>query len=165
MDKKYITIIGSREISDEERLNLETIAYKYAKAGYTLRSGGADGSDSVVNPFHDVEIIIPWDGFNGLHHDGQRIFSLNNLPDQEAALQRMLTIHPAPDKLTDGAKSLHTRNIYQVIGPLGKNGVKSELLIYCANEGKDGHPEGGTRTAVVYAKQLEIPVLNIRKTK
>ena len=57
---------------------------------------------------------------------------------------------------------MHTRNIYQVIGPLGINGVKSDIVVFCADEDRQGEPIGGTRTAVMYAKELCIPVFNIR---
>ena len=162
MLNKYATIIGSRDITDQEKELLEQISFNLIRKGYILRSGGDDGSDSVVNYFNNVEIIIPWDNFNGLYHDGKRIFSLKNLPDQIKAKERAMSIHPAPDRLSDGAKMLHTRNIYQVIGPQGAAGTKSNIVIYCADEGEDGHPKGGTRTAVVYAKQLEVPTHNIR---
>jgi len=159
---KYATIIGSRHITNQEKELLEQISFNLIRKGYVLRSGGADGSDSVVNYFNNVEIIIPWDNFNNLYHDGKRIFSLKKLPDQIKAKERAMSIHPAADRLSDGAKMLHTRNIYQVIGPQGAAGIKSDIVIYCADEGDDGHPKGGTRTAVVYAKQLGILTHNIR---
>ena len=56
----------------------------------------------------------------------------------------------------------HSRNIYQVIGPKGASGTKSDILIYCADDDLEGLAVGGTRTAVVFAKQLGIPVYNIR---
>lgn len=56
---KYITIVGSRTISNEEFVLLRELATKLSYRGYTLRSGGADGADSTINHLHDVEIIIP----------------------------------------------------------------------------------------------------------
>lgn len=75
-----------------------------------------------------------------------------------------MEIHPAPQKLTQGALKLHTRSIYQVIGFRGGNGVKSDAVIYCADDSNDLKqlPLGGTRTAVAYAKELGIPTYNIR---
>lgn len=73
-----------------------------------------------------------------------------------------MEIHPAPQKLTQGALKLHTRNIYQVIGFRGQKGVKSDAVIFCADNDSEGLPLGGTRTAVAYARQLGIPIYNIR---
>lgn len=160
--KKYITIIGSRDISNTEFFILQSLASSLHGMGYTLRSGGAEGSDSSINHLTNIEIYIPWNNFNGLAHNGKTVFELSRMPDQQLAKERMFKIHPEPKKLSQGAIKLHTRNIYQVIGYGGQNGVKSDAVIYCSEQGKDGNPLGGTRTAVVYAKQLKIPVFNIR---
>lgn len=162
MKNKYITIIGSRNISQQEYNALKLIATKLHDEGYILRSGGADGSDSSINHLANIEIYIPWNGFNGFTHNGKTVFELSHLPDIKLAEQKIRSIHPAASKLKMGAFKLHTRNIYQVIGYGGQNGVKSDAVIYCSEQGKDGNPLGGTRTAVVYAKQLKIPVFNIR---
>ena len=76
-----------------------------------------------------------------------------------------MEIHPAPHRLSQGAIRLHARNIYQVIGFRGQNGIKSEAVIYCADDDMEGNPKGGTRTAVVYAKQLNVPTFNIRNMR
>lgn len=159
---KYATIIGSREISKIEQKLLKEIARVLHDYGYTLRSGGADGADSIVNSFKNVEIFIPWNGFNNLYHDNKRIFQLNKLPDTELAKSKMLSLHPAPSKLSDGATLLHTRNIYQIIGVNGKDGIPSDIVFYAADQDESMNPVGGTRTAVVYAKQLNVPCVNIR---
>ena len=160
--QKYITIIGSRIITDEEYYTLKNLASTLHGMGYVLRSGGADGADSTISHLLNIEVYIPWNGFNNLYHNGKTVFELSKLPNQDLAKSRIMKIHPAPQKLTQGALKLHTRNIYQVIGFRGIDGVKSEMVIYCADEGNDFLPKGGTRTAIAYAKQLNIPVYNIR---
>jgi len=77
-------------------------------------------------------------------------------------MKKALEIHPASHLLNNVTTKLHTRNIYQVIGPRGKNGVKSDLVVYCSDVNKKEIPIGGTRTAVVYAQELGIPTYNIR---
>ena len=57
--EKYITIIGSRNITDAEFFTLQKMASSLHGMGYTLRSGGADGSDSSINHLANVEIYIP----------------------------------------------------------------------------------------------------------
>ncbi len=131
---EYITVIGSRKITPEEEMTLILFGRVFQQLGFTLRSGGAGGADNTVTHYHRVEIFIPWNGFNNLHHDGERIFSLDKLPDVPLAIKKMESIHPAADKLTQGARKLHTRNIYQVIGKNGANGQKSCLVLYCSDE-------------------------------
>lgn len=163
---EYITVIGSRDITPEEDVTLMFFNRAFQELGFCLRSGAADGADKTVTYFHNVEIYIPWNGFAKLYHDGQRVFSLDKLPDTIKAKQKMKKIHPAPDKLTQGAEKLHTRNIYQVIGKDGANGQKSCLVLYCANEDiVKNEPIGGTRTAVMFARELDIPTFNIRNAK
>lgn len=159
---KYITIIGSREITEEERNDLYNIAKSYHDKGYTLRSGGAEGSDSVINSFENVEIIIPKDNFNGLAHDGKRIFTLTRLKDIKVARKIAERIHPVFNSLTHGVKKLHTRNIYQITGSAGVNKENlSEKVYYIADE-INNEVKGGTRTAVELARSLGIETVNIR---
>jgi len=56
---KYVTIIGSRDITNEEFVLLRELATKLNYRGYILRSGGASGADSAINHLHNVEIIVP----------------------------------------------------------------------------------------------------------
>ena len=159
---KYATIVGSRHITSQEFVTLREIATKLSYRGYILRSGAADGADSTINHLCDVEIILPWNGFNRFKHDGKRIWALEFLPSKSLAEQRAKAIHPRPDLLTATTLKFHTRNMYQVIGPLGIAGIKSEILVYCSDEDATGEPIGGTRTAVMYARQLGIETFNIR---
>jgi len=162
MKEKYATVIGSRNITKEEYIVLRDVATKLAYEGYTLRSGGAEGADSTINHLCKVEIIIPWNGFNHFQHNGKRIFTLGLLPHVSLAEAKAKSIHPAPERLTQGALKLHTRNIYQIIGPYGNDGYKSDIVVFCADADENGIPVGGTRTGVVYAQQLDIPTFNIR---
>ena len=161
---KFATIIGSRTCTNEELETLRSIAEHLHREGYTLRSGGAVGADSVINTLEHVQIIIPWEGFNGLKHDGMRVFCLRNLKDRNIALKSVQQNHPAPHRLENGALKLHMRNIYQITGPEAVNREKlSELVVFCADEDHRGNVSGGTRTAVTLARRLHIPTYNIRK--
>ena len=159
---KYATVVGSRNISKEEFLLLRDIATKLCYEGYILRSGAADGADSTINHLCRTEIILPWSGFNGFLHDGKRVFALEFLPHNSLAIKKAKEIHPRPDLLNNMTLKFHARNIYQIVGPLGANGIKSDVVIYCSDDLTFEEPRGGTRTAVMYAKQLGIPVYNIR---
>jgi hypothetical protein len=161
--KKYITIIGSRNITELELDVLRQLADKFHAMGYILRSGGANGSDSAINHLENVQIIIPWNGYNGFWHDGCRIFTLDKLPDQALAAEIVRKIHPNPTSLSPGAFKLHARNAYQIAGVNGLNQNElSEAVFYCADTAADGLPRGGTRTAVLLAMKNGIKTYNIR---
>ncbi len=65
-------------------------------------------------------------------------------------------IHPNPSALTQGALKMHARNIAQVMGY--QLNTPSDFVI-CWTPG--GLEQGGTRTAIVFAKENNIPVYNL----
>ena len=77
-------------------------------------------------------------------------------------LQYAKELHPAWDRLSQGAKKLHQRNIHQVLGRDLENPKPSCFLLACANTDKNGDPLGGTRTAWMLAKKFNVPCFNIR---
>ena len=157
---KYVTIIGSRSITVQEENILKEIAQKYHNLGYILRSGGANGADSIVNEFENKEIYIPWNGFNNFEHNGESVFELSRIPGSLDAIRAARRVHPAPHKLTMASEKLHGRNYFQVFG---QNGIASELVLFVADE-VDGEVCGGTRTAVTLAREAGIETINLRKS-
>lgn len=150
---KFYTGIGSRETPKEVMYSYsgfhETANQLYL-FGWTLRSGGADGADSAfeLGAADRKEIYLPWKGFNG------NSSPLYNISDE--AYELAATIHPAWERLSGGAKNLHARNCYQILGLDLK--TPSEFVICWTKDGKD---IGGTRTAIVLARQNNIPVYNL----
>ena len=71
-------------------------------------------------------------------------------------LLRLFTLHGIS---VVGAKALHTRNVYQVLG-LDLN-TPSEFVVCYADVDKHNNVIGGTATAVNIAKEVGIPVYNI----
>lgn len=172
MTKYYYTGIGSRSIYPEEAEFLQGVAARLYQDGYTLRTGGASGADTA---FYEgatyvadwltlpspCQIFLPWRNFNGftgypLH---EYLCTPSDWPQWADANKIMRSIHPAPERLKDGPEALHTRNIPQILGP--KLDKPSKFVIYCADE-VNGEVKGGTRTAVVLARQHNIPTFNIR---
>lgn len=152
---RYFTGVGSREIPTEMFDIMSEISLKLCKKGYILRSGAAEGADSafergcnMVNG--EKEIYLPWRGFND---STSGFFYIS-----EEAMVLASQIHPAWHKLKQGAKKLHARNCYQVLGPNLRNPTPSEFVI-CWTKG--GLEVGGTRTAIVLAKNNNIPVYNL----
>ena len=173
MSDLFYTGVGSRDITDEEWDTITGIA-KWLATWFKLRSGKAAGADSAfeygvsLSKFPDnKEIYIPWPKFEGNEIAGEKI-SLDR-PDSvnyALTLQYAKEIHPAFDKLSQGAKKLHQRNVHQVLGRDVEHPVPSAFLLACADEDKNGDVKGGTRTAWMLAKKFGVPCLNIRgKTK
>ncbi len=65
---------------------------------------------------------------------------------------------PLEKTMSKGAKSLHTRNVFQVLGRDLE--TPSEFLVCYAPVDKDGIPKGGTRTAYLLAMDYHIPRFN-----
>jgi len=76
--------------------------------------------------------------------------------------------HPAWSSLTDGARKLHARNVYQVIGMEINNPHPSEFLICwtpdgCVSRETRSRETGGTGTAIAVAQTYGVPVLNLQR--
>lgn len=164
--------IGSRETPPEICAAMNSIGGGLAERGFMLRSGGADGADLAfeqVSPGvaasetdRPREIYVPWKGFNLPDHlksSDKRLFPGNG-PDQREITARAQEIakraHPAWDRCSNGARSLHTRNVHQVMGMKLDSPVR-----FVVAWTKDGGPTGGTGQAIRIANELNIPVLNI----
>lgn len=148
---------------------MRRIAYWMAKKGFTLRSGGAEGADTAFadgwgdawsetagmgGSIYKAEIYLPWEGFNDQYSSMEGRLILN-IPEAQTIASE---IHPAWDRLTTGAKALHTRNIYQVLGQ-DLNIPSTGVIFYAEPNGNS--VKGGTRTAVELAKKHDIPVYNL----
>lgn len=84
------------------------------------------------------------------------------LPNYNDAVEIASNIHPAWNRLGRGAKALHTRNVYQVLG-LDLNTTSKVLFCYAQpTKNKQGLAgvKGGTNTAVQLAMKNNIPIYN-----
>lgn len=152
---KVYTGIGSRETPPEVMTQMTAIAVLLRERRWTLRSGGADGADSAFAAGADphMDIYLPWVGFNG-HPRGAPYHSKYEKKWQAELIAK--DIHPAWHKCDYTARKLHTRNIFQVLGP--NLDAPSGFLICWTKDGKEA---GGTRTAIVLAARNNIPVFNL----
>ena len=170
MNRAYYTGIGSRSLDPALQETIEKISLFLYKKGFILRSGGADGSDTAFEkplvPFMKekqvAEIILPWNNFSGRWHDCKNYFTFGNFDKklQIKATKIAETIHPAWSMCSDGAKTLHSRNIFQLMGLDLKTPSK---FVVAWTEGAE--EKGGTRTCLVLAKQKKIPIYNIADSK
>lgn len=157
------TGVGSRKTPVEVLERMRGLGYALARAGYLLRSGGADGADRAFergarDGDGAAEIYVPWPGFND-HPSGIVRRSL-----EAEAIAR--SAHPAWDRLSPAAKKCHTRNVHQV---LGFDLRTPSLFVVCwTPDGCTGADTrtamtGGTATAIVVAEKYAVPVFNLRE--
>lgn len=161
---KHYTGVGSRETPREVMIMLTAAGYKLAEEGWTLRSGAADGADIAFEKGADAgecdkEIYIPWNGFNGRYKGERGVYVLEDLKNWRVAEAIAASVHPAWAHLKQGAKKLHTRNVYQVLGQ--DLDTPSRFLLCWAPVDKNNIPKGGTRTAWVLATKQQIPCYNL----
>ena len=171
---KYYTGVGSRETPEHILKFIEQIAYRLAGRGYTGRSGSAAGADSAfeqgfnhydtvngVSDYVSFEAYLPWKGFSDINEDTVHIVT-PELPNYTEAVEIASTIHPAWNRLGRGAKALHTRNVYQVLGLDLKTPSKVLFCYAQPTKNKRGLAgvKGGTNTAVQLAMKHNIPIYN-----
>lgn len=170
MSRKCYTGIGSRETPEQILKLMHKIATKLCGDGYKLRSGAAGGADSAFQAGLGMltedwernaamEIFIPWEGFSGYTSDMPGIHCIKGAMKAKAA-KIAESLHPAWERCSQGAKALHTRNIFQLLGPDLKSPSKF-VICYAQPAGTEGHVKGGTATAVRLALTHSIPVFNL----
>lgn len=149
---KYYTGVGSRDTPPVICALMTELAKYLEGLEYILRSGGAGGADTAFEKgAHTLkEIYLPWPGFNG---NKSPLYKITMRATKLAS-----AVHPAWDKCGYGARMLHTRNVYQVLG--FDIETPSDFLICWT---KDGTATGGTATAIRLAEQHGVIVYNLYK--
>ena len=149
--------VGSRDISIEEQKQLTEVAALLYSMGYTLQSGGAEGSDKAFEAgAKDKKAIFYADDKNG-HR--------NAATDKTRAVA--LEIHPAPaalQRMGQKAVDLMARNTNQVFGANLDTPV--DFLVAWTKDGITSSSErtqktGGTGQAIDMASRKGIPVFNL----
>ncbi|WAX21680.1 hypothetical protein [Stenotrophomonas phage RAS14] len=155
MSRPKFAGIGSRKIV-ELQPDLEPIMAAISRClvdnNYILRSGGAIGCDlwfeaGVPNP-EDKEIFYYKKELTA--QDDPYFCSVD-----EKALAMARRIHPNWSAMGNGGKGLHARNTYQILGREHDDHVD---FVLCWTY--KGIVDGGTRTAIMVAREFNIPVLN-----
>lgn len=138
MASKTYTGVGSRNTPQHILVVMENIARVLSRKGYVLRSGGASGADSAFERGATAK----------------EIYTVADCTPEALAIAER--IHPAWNRCSDYAKRLHGRNVFQV---LGKDiNTPSDFLI-CWTLGAEDI--GGTRTAIVLAKENNVITYNL----
>lgn len=163
---KYYTMIGSRSTPKSVLELMENIAHDLKQQGYIGRSGGANGADQALEDgcltgtLEGCHIYLPWNGFNGKYASERGYIDTPKMKNYEKAQRVASEYHPAWGNCKRGARAMHTRNVYQVLGH--DLATPSEFVIcYAEPQGTKGHVKGGTGQAVRIAIDNNIPVINL----
>lgn len=175
----YYTLIGSRETPKDVMELMTKFAEKACSFKYVGRSGGADGADSCleegVKAFQSkmtlaptlssefMEIYLPWKDFNGRDSSMSGYYTLPWMDNKYEAEKIASEIHPAWDKCSQGAKKLHSRNVYQLLGQ-DLNTPSRFVLCWAKPKDKDRkteHVQGGTATAVKLGIDNGVEIINL----
>lgn len=186
--------IGSRDTPPDMLDLLRRASHWLVATGWTCRTGGAPGADTaceqgalqalhedaLVGPEHashgQLEVYLPWPRFERGTAYYDRVC---HTPDGDLNLvcfdetsdhahDLAASLHPAWGGLTQGARKLHARNCYQILGygldrPVG-------FVLCWTKDGALGTPEapvtketGGTGQAIRLAAARSIEVMNLAR--
>jgi len=146
---KFYAGIGSRNISEEMANSMQKIARILESKGYTLRSGGAKGSDKAFQ--------------RGATLPNREIFKAKDAEPWSYDLVKKYIPDDRPktfDSWSPYVQSLLARNMMQILGKEGKNPV--EFVVCWTPQGDYQTSEvGGTGYALRCALDHDIPIYNL----
>jgi len=161
-DPGAYTGIGARTTPADALALLREVAAALAVAGWTARSGGADGADEAVRAGAAAgggafELYLPWPGFR--RHEGATLAR-----PSAAALDLAARHHPAWSRCGGTARALHARNSHEVLGARLDRASRF-VLCWTADGSTDGaaRSSGGTGQALRIAAAFDVPVFNLRR--
>lgn len=153
--------IGSRE-TPEATLHDMQILGAHLAYHWTLRSGHADGADLAFeqgckrNYYGQMEIYLPWAGFNKAPRGDARYITIDDVPMVQTAIAMAERFHPAWARLNEPVQRMMARNSCQVFGASMNDPVN---MVICWT--KDGKDQGGTAQAIRIARHHGIPIFNL----
>lgn len=155
---KFYAGIGARVVPPDIAELMTQFATEAEQEGWTLRSGGAVGSDTAFSiGTQTKEIFLPWQGFNTL--------SSPFTPPTFDAFRLASSVHPRYHILGSPAKALLARNMHQILGWNLK--TPSKFVICWTPDGCEStktysKKTGGTGSAIALASMNNIPVFNLK---
>lgn len=184
--------IGSRKAPPKVLEHCRKLGAEFAKRGWTLRSGGADGCDTAwlegqmtgilallcgllenaCEATRDdirsrYEVYLPWSGFRPGDWTGRapRLKEASKDGWMIAAQH-----HPSWASMRSYVQALHARNTHQVLGADCR--TPARVVICWTSDGADGSPErpttpktGGTGQAIRIARAYGVPVINLAQVE
>lgn len=159
------TGIGSRKTPSDVCMLMSDIAKQLAKRWF-LRSGYADGADKAFGKgAYQVNAqqvhYLPWAGFNNAPRNNNIFVSLDQLPRSVViqAAEMAAQLHHNWAACSQGARKMHTRNMFQVLGD--DLNTPTDMVVCWTPKGSGS---GGTGQAMRLAKKLDIPVFDLAIT-
>ena len=157
---RFYSGIGARATPPEMLSLMTRAAFALLKRGYVLRSGHAIGADSAFERGAGAaaQIFLPaagWRGSASAFHEG-------TLGEEIWGRAREIATahHPAFGNLSRFVQDLHTRNVFQVLGP-ALDSPSEFVLCWTA----DGEASGGTGQALRIAATYGVPVYNLQRAR
>ncbi len=162
---KYFTMIGSRETPVDVQQLMIQLAGKLSSQGWTGRSGGADAADKCLelgcqDSPEMMEIYLPWNGFNRCSSTNVGYIDTPKLPTYKTALSLAEELHPNWGACSRGARGLHTRNCYQVLGKDLKTPSRF-VVCWAIPTGQGDNCKGGTGQALRLAIREGVEIINL----
>ena len=153
--------IGSRKTPREVLDAMTRVARALAAEGWVLHSGGADGADGAFAagaPAAKRTIYLPWPGYNRLRGPDTVVLDER---EQAAAQAVVARHHPAWERCSRGARSLHGRNhaIIHGVRDTGTDRLVDAVICWTP----EGRLTGGTATGIRMARAAGVPVLNMAR--
>ena len=157
---RFYSGIGARATPPEMLGIMTRAAFALLKRGYVLRSGHAIGADSAFErgAGDAAEIFLPaagWRGSGSAFHAGVLGEEIWGRAREIAAAH-----HPAFAGLSRFVQDLHTRNVFQILGP-ALDSPSEFVLCWTA----DGEASGGTGQALRIAATYAVPVYNLQRVR
>lgn len=160
----FYTGIGSRRTPQDTLLVMRVFARTMAAKGWTLRSGGADGADTAFHRGAGAKSVVylPWHGFAKAGDCGVVCPMLGDRWVE--AMRLAASVHPTWSRLSKGARALHARNCFQVLGD--DLSTPSAFVLCWTPSGEEAEADctadtGGTATAIRLADRYRVPVFNL----
>lgn len=165
------TIIGNRDVPEHARVKYVPIVKALLKAGHEGRSGGAKGMDYVLTQAIEelmtegltgfkASVYIPTRQFNDLQWGklGHRVHYVKWFKNYDKAVELAGQCHPAWHHCDDYSRSMHARNVYEILGT--DLNTPSDFVLCYAKTNRNGVVIGGTGTAIKLAQCHSVPVYN-----
>mgnify|MGYP006293097509 CR=1 FL=1 len=163
--------IGSKKTPQKIKDIMYQLGYKLAQKGYTLRSGGAKGADNAfeMGAFDaegDMEIYLPYDGYQGRERDGLKYFvPSKEFDNYRKAVTISRKFHPNFENLSKNEKKFIVRDTYQVLGK-ELNSLSNFIVCWtpdgCTSDRERSEKTGGTGQAITTGSYYSVPIFNLK---
>lgn len=167
MTGRYYTGIGSRKAPLLILKRAQELGKELAIKGFTGRSGKAEGMDEAfMRGFGEAGgsfvNYLPYPSFRESLLTPAGCVDVSSYPDhiwKEAIMIARDVYGKGWFEITPGARDLHTRNVFQVLGDDLK--TPSEFVLYWAEPKGRNAVKGGTNTAFQVAKQFGVKLVKV----